>query len=145
MNSDKTHTTNLGTIVSALEVDVSPRFDAHAMPASCPPRSSSQALQLTRCRDCQGVWTYNCTGIPAEFNTEPGVGRQALSATSTGVVDLPFGTVSAENAGEVSYFGPVGNNLDGLKGLWYAADDMDGWMGNLTLSLSNNVRQTGAT
>ena len=92
---------------------------------------------------------YSFTDIPAEFNTEPdvksGVGSHALQAAQTGIQELLFGTVIAQNAGEVSYFGPLGNNLDGLRGLWNASANMEGWMGNLTRSLSNNVRLTGST
>ena len=91
----------------------------------------------------------NFTKIPENFNVEPGVvygvDGMAQQAAFTGISNLLFGTVNPDNPGEISYFGANNGYLDGLKGLWYAADNIDGWMGNLTQSLSNDVRLTGTT
>jgi hypothetical protein len=78
----------------------------------------------------------NFTKIPENFNTEPGlvygVEARAAQAAYVGIQNNLFGTVNLSNQGEIAYIGSSGGNLDGLKGLWYAADDIDGWMGNLT-------------
>ena len=93
--------------------------------------------------------TANFTDIPKEFNVEPGiryaVGNRAMMAMFSGIQSLLFGTVAASNPGEVAFIGNSGVALDGLKGLWYAADDIDGWMDNLARSLTNNIRLTGTT
>ena len=91
----------------------------------------------------------NFTKIPENFNPEPGViygvSGLAQQAATTGISDILFGTVNAGSPVEVAYTGTYGGNLDGLKGLWYAADDIYSWMDNLAQSMSNNVRLTGTT
>lgn len=91
----------------------------------------------------------NFTNIPKEFNVEDDVAYsisvRSMLALSSGINALLFGTVAASNPGEVSFIGYSGIALDGLKGLWYAADDIDGWVNNLAKSLTNNIRLTGTT
>lgn len=91
--------------------------------------------------------TADFTDIPRAFNTESdvvySVSNRAEQAAALGIESMLYGLVSPDNPGEISYLGSQEGSVDGLKGLWYAADDMDGWMGNLTRSMSNNVRLTG--
>lgn len=91
----------------------------------------------------------NFTNIPEEFNVEPGViygvSVGAMQAALTGLQNLLYGVVSPMDIMEVSFIGDSGGNLDALKGLWYAMDDLDGWMRRLTQRMSNNVRLTGDT
>ena len=93
--------------------------------------------------------TLNLTNIPEEFKVTPGVkysvAERSRLASWEGLKLLLYGIVSSVDTGEVAVVNSDDSPIDGLKGLWYAAHDIDSWMRNLTLSLSNNVRLTGKT
>ncbi|KAK4973205.1 hypothetical protein LTR28_011805 [Elasticomyces elasticus] len=106
--------------------------------------------------DFNDVDKLNFTNIPASFNLDPGtvygVHRRAFRSIVAALDRLLQGEVRVREDpdnldnpdAEFKFLTPDGSgHSDSVQAVWNYADNLDTWISNLALSMSNHIRLTG--